>query len=139
MAAASGALFYAQDTKRFLYLLRKGARYANTWGLVGGTIELSESVASSLRREIKEELGFLPEIKKYIPIDTFVSPDNQFQFDTFVCVVSEEFLPKLNHEHIGYSWIDSSNIRQLRLHPGLWQTFSFDVIQEKLQTITEIF
>jgi len=32
----SGALFYALNTKRFLFLHRTGGKTAGTWGLVGG-------------------------------------------------------------------------------------------------------
>ena len=139
MITACGALFYAQETKRYLYLLRFGARYSSTWGLVGGTVEPGETVIKALTREITEELGTLPEIKKFIPLETFTSSDSQFQFETFVCIVEREFLPKLNHEHIGYAWVDHTAGKQLKLHPGLWQTLTFDVVREKLQTIVDIF
>jgi len=139
MIMACGSLFYAANTKRYLYLLRRGARYANTWGLVGGTVEKGETVITALRREITEELGLLPAINKYIPIETFTSPDNQFQFETFVCVVPEEFMPILNHEHCGFAWINGADGKQLKLHPGLWQTLNFDCIQKKLSTIAAIF
>jgi len=36
---ASGGLFLAKDTKRFLFLLRTQGRTAGTWGLVGGRKE----------------------------------------------------------------------------------------------------
>lgn len=139
MITACGALFYAQDTKRYLYLLRHGARYSSTWGLVGGSVERNETVIVALRREISEELGSLPTIKKYIPIETFTSADSQFRFETFVCIIEHEFIPHLNHEHCGFAWLDNSNGKSLKLHPGLWQTLNFNVVQVKLQTINTIF
>ena len=54
---ASGGLFLAKDTKRFLFLLRTQGRTAGTWGLVGGRKEPSDATAfEALRREVEEEI-----------------------------------------------------------------------------------
>ena len=53
----AGALIYSQQTGRYLFLLRDGGSWSNTWGLPGGKIDSGESVMSGLAREIKEELG----------------------------------------------------------------------------------
>ena len=99
----SGALVYARSTKRFLLLHRTQGRAKDVWGLVGGTTEEKETPWEGLRREIVEEIGEV-EIKKTIPLETFISNDDKFHFHTFLCVVDEEFIPNLNNEHNGYAW-----------------------------------
>ena len=78
----SGALFYALDTKRFLFLHRANGKTSGTWGLVGGGNELGESPFEALTREIQEEVGDLPKFVKTIPLETFVSNDEKFNFNT---------------------------------------------------------
>ena len=69
----SGALFYTLNTNRFLFLLRGSGKKGNLWGLVGGTNEGAETPWEGLQREIEEEIGFIPDIKKTLPLETFVS------------------------------------------------------------------
>ena len=53
---ASGGIFLAKRTKRFLFLLRTQGRTAGTWGLVGGRKEPSDATPfEALKREIEEE------------------------------------------------------------------------------------
>jgi 8-oxo-dGTP pyrophosphatase MutT (NUDIX family) len=133
----SGALFYALKTKRFLFLHRTQSKAKNLWGLVGGTNEDKESPWQGLQREIKEEIGFLPEINKTIPLETFVSTDEHFNFHTYFCVVSEEFIPNLNEEHDGYAWVNFNSWPK-PLHNGLQNTLRNKANQEKLKTITKL-
>ena len=60
----SGALFYARTTKRFLFLERTKTKTAGQWGLVGGMAEGNETPWTALEREISEEVGKTPTIKK---------------------------------------------------------------------------
>lgn len=138
MLSAVGAIFYTKDTQRSLFLLRSSQKYTNTWGLVGGKIENNESVIEALIREITEEIGFLPNILKYIPLETFTSNDHQFQYHTYVCVIEKEFIPLLNHEHCGWSWTNINNYPR-PLHPGFYNSISSEVIKEKLQVVSELF
>lgn len=130
----SGALFYTLDTRRFLLLYRKNGKRSNQWGIVGGTNEGSESPWEGLKREITEEIGFLPEIRKTIPLETFISSDNHFQFHTYLCVIESEFIPKLNCEHDGYAWVGFENWPK-PLHQGLRNTLSSRVNRAKLETV----
>jgi len=133
----SGALFYSKNTERILLLEKADGRHKGTWSLVGGTADAGENAWRSLNREIEEELGFMPKILKTIPLETFVSNDKVFNFHTFLCVVEDEFLPKLSAEHSGYSWttVDSA---PKPLHQGLRSSFGNRAIRTKLQTIFQI-
>jgi len=133
---ASGCLFYAKSTKRFLFLNRL-QKQKGTWGMVGGSTHDTETPWQGLQREIIEEIGFQPTISKTIPLELFVSKDTRFKFHTFVCVVDTEFVPKLNVEHSGYAWV-SVNAWPLPLHEGVKKTLQNKQIETKLQTILDL-
>lgn len=132
----SGALLYSLDTHRFLFLHRANGKNKDVWGLVGGTNEDGETPWVALQREIEEEIGPTP-IKKTIPLETFVSNDTRFLFHTYLCVVENEFLPKLNSEHNGYAWVEFGNWPK-PLHYGLRNTLNKKVNLSKLQTVFEV-
>jgi 8-oxo-dGTP pyrophosphatase MutT (NUDIX family) len=132
----SGAIIYARDTKRFLFLHRTKGRSGNLWGLVGGTNEHAETPWEGLKREIFEEIGEII-IKKTMPLETFVSNDTKFLFHTYLCVVDKEFLPTLNDEHDGYAWVDFGKWPK-PLHNGLKNTLTNKVNQTKLETVFKV-
>jgi 8-oxo-dGTP pyrophosphatase MutT (NUDIX family) len=132
----SGALFYALNSKRFLFLHRARGKQGNMWGLVGGTNEGAETPWEGLKREIVEEIGPI-EIKKTIPLETFISNDNKFSFHTYLCVVKEDFIPTLNDEHDGYAWVSFSQWPK-PLHHGLRNTLQNKNNLSKLQTVFQV-
>ena len=105
--------------------------------MVGGKSVESETPWQGLQREIIEEVGHQPTIQKTIPLELFVSKDTRFKFHTFVCVVEQEFMPKLNGEHSGYAWV-SINCWPLPLHDGVRKTLQNKTIKTKLQTILDL-
>lgn len=130
-----GALIYSTSTKRYLFLLRN-SRQAGTWGLVGGKIEAGETVVGALVREMCEEINGVIRDPKFIPIEKFTSENGKFVYHTFVCPVDTEFVPELNAEHRGYCWVKLED-HPKPLHPGVWKTFKFDVVKQKLKTIEQ--
>lgn len=134
MITCSGALFYTLDTNRFLFLHRTNGKRNNMWGLVGGTNEGTETPWEGLKREIEEEIGFIPDIKKTLPLESFISNDEKFFFHTYLCVVKEEFIPKLNGEHDGYAWCSFTKWPK-PLHHGLRNTLQSKVNLSKLETV----
>jgi 8-oxo-dGTP pyrophosphatase MutT (NUDIX family) len=134
---ACGALLLANDTKRVLFLLRGNDTYSNTWGLVGGKVESTESVMQALKREIYEEVGYDILINKTIPLELFRSDDNNFEYHTFICLINEEFIPKLSDEHKGYCWCSVDSFPK-PLHPGLYSSLSNYDIKQKINTLKDI-
>jgi 8-oxo-dGTP pyrophosphatase MutT (NUDIX family) len=132
----SGALFYNLKTKRFLLLHRAKGKTGNMWGLVGGTNEGCETPWEGLKREIEEEIGNI-EIKKTIPLETFISNDQHFYFHTYLCLVDDEFIPQLNEEHDGYAWISFGKWPK-PLHHGLNNTLKNKTNQSKLDTVIRL-
>lgn len=133
----SGALFYSKSTKRILLLQKSVGKHQGTWGLVGGTNIEGETAWQGLLREVAEEIGFVPEIIKTVPLETFVSNDKVFNFHTYLCVIQEEFIPTLSNEHIGWAWSTLENTPK-PLHQGLKNSFTNRVIKAKLQTIFDM-
>lgn len=133
----SGALFYTLNTERFLFLHRARGKRSNLWGVVGGTNEACETPWEGLQREITEEIGFLPKIKKTVPLETFISSDDRFYFHTYLCVVEQEFIPVLNDEHDGYCWVSFNNWPR-PLHQGLRNTLSSKINSTKIDTVVKM-
>ena len=133
---AAGALFIARSTNRYLFLLRDDDTYSNTWGLVGGRVEKNEQIIDCLHREISEEIG-TTEIIKIIPLDLYMSPDEKFEYHTYACVVENEFIPNLNHEHKGYCWTSLDGIPK-PTHPALYNSMQLKELQDKLQSINDL-
>ena len=132
-----GALVYARNTKRYLFLLRNKSKHSGLWGIVGGKIDTGETVMQGLVREIQEEIQVDFSAKKFIPLETFTADNHKFVYYTFVVGVDEEFVPKLNEEHRGYCWVELDD-HPRPLHPGLYRSFNFDIVKKKIKTLESI-
>jgi len=135
---AVGVWFYSTSTDRYLYLLRNDPRHPNTWGLPGGKVDNNETLIQTIERECFEEMGSMPVYEKLIPLEKFTSADGKFVYHTFFCTIANEFIPTLNDEHSGWAWISAGSWPK-PLHPGLWSTINFDVVQEKVNSLKKIY
>ena len=79
----------------------------------------------------------MPNIIKTIPLESFVSNDNVFNFHTYLCVIESEFVPILSTEHSGWAWATIDNA-PYPLHKGLRSSFGNKTIRTKIQTIFDI-
>jgi 8-oxo-dGTP pyrophosphatase MutT (NUDIX family) len=131
---AAGVFFHSTDTSRYLYLMRTDTKNPNNWGIPGGKIEGDETLLEGIERECNEEIGYFPKELKLVPIQKFVNHD--FTYHTFFCRVDQEFVPILNDEHCGYAWVGDNQYPK-PLHPGLFNTVNFDVVQAKLKILTK--
>jgi 8-oxo-dGTP pyrophosphatase MutT (NUDIX family) len=133
---AVGVWFRSRDTGRYLYLLRNDVKHPSTWALPGGKLEAGETLLGGMERECIEELGSFPTYKRLIPLEKFTSSDGGFEYHTWVCVVDTEFVPRLNHEHLGYAWIDAGTWPR-PMHPGLWNTINLQAVQDKILLVEQ--
>lgn len=127
---AVGIWFYAQDTQRYLYLLRNDSKHPGNWGLPGGKMDTGETLIQTIERECKEEMGSMPVYDRLVPLEKFTSADGKFVYHTFFCSVESEFTPVLNDEHLGWAWIASGSWPR-PMHPGLWSTVNFEAVRNK--------
>lgn len=99
----------------------------------GGKMGKDETLLEGIARECQEEIGFFPPDAKLVPIQKFTN--RTFVYHTFFCQVEHEFIPILNDEHSGYAWVTNGQYPK-PLHPGLFNTFNFNIVQEKLRALT---
>ncbi len=134
----SGGFFLAKDTKRFLLLHRTQGKTAGTWGLVGGKKEPNDvTVFDALQREINEEIGIMPDIKKIIPLELFTSNDQSFEYNTYVILVEHEFIPILNSEHSGYCWVNYDYWPK-PLHQGVRNSLNNRITKAKIELLLDL-
>lgn len=131
-----GALIYSTTTNRYLFLLRNQKRHAGSWGLVGGGVHDNETPAVALQREVIEEIGPI-QFEKIIPLEKFTAENKNFEYHTYIIIVEKEFIPILNDEHRGYAWTCLDDYPK-PLHPGVWRTFSFKSVINKIKTLEQV-
>ena len=94
-------------------------------------------MVEALNREIAEEVGRTPAIKKIVPLELFTSNDQNFQYNTYVLMVDREFIPTLNAEHSAYAWCAFDSWPK-PLHQGVKNSFSSRVIRAKIELLLEL-
>ena len=105
---------------------------------MGGRKEPSDATPfEALKREIEEEVGRVDGIKKTVPLELFTSNDQNFQYNTYVVLVENEFIPQLNDEHCGYAWCSFDHWPK-PLHQGVKTSFGNKVIRAKLELLLDL-
>jgi 8-oxo-dGTP pyrophosphatase MutT (NUDIX family) len=117
---AAGIVFHAKNTNKYLFLKRSmTSPKPGTWAFVGGKIDTPEEAADpslAARRECMEEVGF---DTTGIPLKLIhITKNPGFRFYTYYASLPEEFIPKLNSEHLNSVWTDIKTCPQ-PLHPGV--------------------
>jgi 8-oxo-dGTP pyrophosphatase MutT (NUDIX family) len=132
-----GALIICPRTERVLLNLRAPHKtHSLSWSLWGGMIENEETPKEALLRELDEEIGYNIPIERMYPFDIYESKDKHFRYYTFVCIVDEEFMPKLNHEAVGYCW-SKLGVWPKPMHAGARRSFCSKKSLEKLSIIVD--
>ena len=136
MIISAGALFKAEDTNRYLFILRSSkTSYPSRWSLVGGKVHYDEEILEGLTREITEELGFLPKITKWCPFNCFTSMDKKFQYHSCLLLTPKEFVPNLNDESDGYAWVNIDNPPK-PLHQRLREVLTSNILIESIKNFS---
>jgi 8-oxo-dGTP pyrophosphatase MutT (NUDIX family) len=85
------------------------------WAFPGGVQKPHETIESCAVRECLEETGYLTGHAGKL-LTRRVRDD--VDFTTFLYDTDDEFVPKLNHEHDAYVWLNPDYAHSLNLHPG---------------------
>ena len=120
-AQAGGFLFMADRTGRVLLLKRsKFCDSPHTWSIPGGGFkpDTDDTIFETAKRETFEEIGLTVEntASKVFKIYEHASPD--LVFTTYMALCEDEFVPRLNHEHTGYRWVNLVDLPS-PLHTGM--------------------
>ncbi len=99
-------------------LVLKTAR-SGRWELPGGRIDFGESVEQTLKREMKEELGFEKvKLGNFNHIWSFVSERNRNNHHFIILdfeIFTDEKGIKLSKEHTEYKWIGADDLDKLNM------------------------
>lgn len=125
---SAGALFKSLKTDRYFFVLRsQKSSYPGRFSLVGGKIHMNEPTLEGLTREIVEEIGFLPQVDKWVSFNKYISNDKRFIYHSLLVTTPYEFIPHLNSENDGYAWVKIDNPPK-PLHPRLREVLSSEIL-----------
>lgn len=114
--SGAGCMILSRRTGRFLMCFRSArSPVPNTWSVWGGRAEEDETPEETARREVFEETGLrvIGDLEHIFDQDAF-----GFRYDTFLCVIEDEFTPALTPEADGYAWVPLEHVPSPR-HDGL--------------------
>ncbi len=117
----------------------------NFYFLPGGHIEHGESARNTLLRELKEEIGFEFEIKRFLGCMEYSYDPNKMKYAkchtheyNFIFETSAKLLPSTNmrlqqiEKHIEISWMILSRLDQIDFRPELLKTQIAQWLDSKL-------
>ncbi len=136
-----GAVILNSDGK--IFLAKRGKKAKNeigTWEFPGGAIEFGESMAQTIKREVKEEFGVtIKPLRPLSPVDHFIPAEKQHW-------VAIPYVSKLTHgipkileqekcSEIG--WFSLNEINKLKL--SIAARIAYKEIREKYNEIEDFF
>lgn len=111
MTVAAGILFKAQTGRILLCRRTDGLG----WCTPGGVQKDGESLDACAIRECIEETHYNPGHAGSL-LSRRIKDD--VDFTTYLHICPDEFIPKLNHEHDAFVWVNPNYVDSLQLHPG---------------------
>lgn len=127
MKYGAGILFVCLEDSTLLLAKRsRVSTFPRLWAVVGGAIEKDEEPYECALREVKEELGSLPD-EMIGPLETSQFANESIDYITYIMEVplesKKKWNIKLNHEHEDFRWF-SMNYLPDRMHPGVVYTIT---------------
>ena len=101
---------------RYLVARRpRGVHLEGLWEFPGGKCEAGESVASCLRRELREELGTDAVVGEELLAVTHHYPERSVELHFLACELTQEPAPLLGQE---MRWVARGELRSLQFPPA---------------------
>lgn len=95
---------------------KKGTHLAGFWEFPGGKTKKGEDLLQALKREIKEEINYLPPNPKHLKTLTHHYPDRSINL---VFYKQEALNPKVsNSENQIIKWVHKSTLNNIRMPDG---------------------
>lgn len=122
MQQRAGLLYLSRQTKRIL-LIHEDQKW---------TVPTFVRKASLF--DDAEELLKVYRHGKILPIELYLSEDRGFEYGTYICLVSKEFLTSVTKT---LAWCSLDDLPK-NLHIGLKTTLNDQIIRAKIETILEL-
>ncbi|MBG6131642.1 8-oxo-dGTP diphosphatase [Aquimarina sp. EL_43] len=105
-----------KDHKVFIARKKQGKALAGYWEFPGGKIELGEDPEDALARELREELGMIVLVQKFVGYNTHVYPNVTIKLLAFNCVFKEASLTLIDHDK--YKWVNPEELINFKMAPA---------------------
>ena len=122
MQQRAGLLFLSRSTSRILLILEDQKWTVPTFPRSSTLLDDAASLMSSYHTG------------RILPIELYLSEDRGFEYGTYVCLVSEEFLTDSAKT---IAWCNMDFLPK-QLHTGLKTTLNNSLIRAKIDTILEL-
>jgi hypothetical protein len=120
MQKRAGLLFLAKTSSRILLILNETQKWTvPTFVRKGSLLDDATEILNSYCQG------------KILPIELYLSADNEFEFSTYICLVDQEFI---DFDEKTISWA-SLDYLPSNLHNGLRFTLTNEIIKTKISTI----
>jgi 8-oxo-dGTP diphosphatase len=108
---------------KVLLLLRRHPPNAGMWSLPGGLVELGETPAAAVEREVKEETGLRVHVEKLLDVWTELLRDSEGKVEYHFVLIDYIAEPiggrvKLNPESSAFGWYSQDEIGRLNVTRG---------------------
>lgn len=95
--------------------------HGDTWGLVGGARDSTESAADAAVREAHEEAGVPAAVVRVV--DELIDDHGDWSYVTVIAELVAPFVPVANDESLELRWVAEPGVDELDLHPGFARTW----------------
>jgi mutator protein MutT len=101
---------------RFLLVRRPiNKKRGGLWEFPGGKVENGETLEEAIKRELKEELGIKPKVKKLLGKTNYKYPEDEIELFLFEIESEEEPILK---EALELRWVNFEEIKEIELCPA---------------------
>ena len=110
------AAFITDVEKKHILVVKKSDKEkidAGLWTVPGGKVHPPEPIVTSLKREVKEEVGLEVETYTWIGEDVFMNNERYFHAQHFQCTVAAASPVILEPNLTSYRWISSDKLSDL--------------------------